>query len=190
MGIDDVIVESARAVFIDRDGVINRAPVRQGKPYPPASVEALEIIEGTAEALQRLHDAGFRLIVVTNQPDVARGTTPRSIVEAIHDRMRATLPIDEYLTCYHDGDACECRKPRPGALLDAARRHRLDLKRSFLVGDRWKDIEAGQRGGCKCYFIDYGYAERQPSGDYVRVRSLIEAVGLILQSDRKTDEDG
>lgn len=170
-----------RAVFLDRDGVINRAVVREGKPYPPANLSVMEILPGVPDALTALHDAGFMLIVVTNQPDVARGTTPMAVVEEINNHLAACLPIDEFRTCYHDSDdGCDCRKPLPGALLSAARQHRLDLGESYMVGDRWRDIEAGQRAGCKTFFIDYGYAEKQPESVNFRVRSLVDAAQIIL----------
>jgi D-glycero-D-manno-heptose 1,7-bisphosphate phosphatase len=170
-----------QAVFLDRDGVINRAEVREGKPYPPANLLAMEILPGVPAALQALHAAGWMLIVVTNQPDVARGTTPRAVVEAINTHLDQTLPIDEFRTCYHDsGDGCDCRKPLPGALLAAASEHDIDLGRSFMVGDRWRDVEAGQRAGCKTVFIDYGYAEKQPESCDYKVQSLQEAATIIL----------
>lgn len=170
-----------RAVFLDRDGVLNRAMVRDGKPYPPANLAETEILPGVSDALAALHDAGYMLIVVTNQPDVARGTTPMAVVEEINSHLAMRLPIDEFRTCYHDGsDGCDCRKPLPGALLAAARQHGIDLSRSSMVGDRWRDTEAGQRAGCKTFFIDYGYAEKQPESFDYRVRSLGEAAQIIL----------
>lgn len=169
-----------RAVFLDRDGVINRVAVRDGKPFPPESVEVVEIIDGVGAALNDLRAAGYVLIVVTNQPDVARGKQSRQAVELIHARLLESLPLDEILPCYHDGDSCECRKPKPGALMGAADRLHLDLTRSFMVGDRWQDVEAGQRAGCRAMFIDYGYEERQPEAPFIRVASLTEAAAWIL----------
>jgi D-glycero-D-manno-heptose 1,7-bisphosphate phosphatase len=180
MGVDQV---TARAVFLDRDGVINRAVVREGKPYAPESVDVLELADGVADGLRKLREAGFRLIVITNQPDVARGTQTREAVEAIHAHLTASLPIDEIIACYHDGDVCDCRKPKPGALLDAARRHGLELARSFMIGDRWRDVEAGQRAGCRCLFVDHGYSEQQPAGAFVRVSSLLAAADWILENE-------
>lgn len=169
-----------RAVFLDRDGVINRAVVREGKPYPPAGLDELEILPGVGEALAKLKAAGFVLIVVSNQPDVARGTTPRATVEAINAILGKALPIDEFVMCYHDSsDGCRCRKPKPGMLLDAASRWTLDLRASFMVGDRWRDVEAGQHAGCKTVFIDYGYDEKQPERVDYRVASLSEALPFI-----------
>ena len=170
----------ARAVFLDRDGVINRALVRDGRPYPPEPPSSFELIEGVPEALGRLRRAGYLLIVVTNQPDVARGKVTQASVEALHRTLLAELPLDEIVACYHDDGSCNCRKPQPGAILGAARRHGVELSGSFMIGDRWRDIEAGQRAGCCSLFIDYGYAERQPNPPFVRVTSLAQASEWIL----------
>ncbi len=174
-----------RAVFLDRDGVLNRAIVRDGRPYSPAGLDELEVTPGAREALARLKGAGFLLICVTNQPDVARGLQRRETVEAMHDALRAVLPLDDLLVCYHsDSDHCACRKPAPGLLLEAAARHGVDLSQSFMVGDRWRDVDAGARGGCRTVLIDYGYAEREPAmPPDRRVRSLGEAVAWILSAD-------
>jgi D-glycero-D-manno-heptose 1,7-bisphosphate phosphatase len=151
-----------RAVFLDRDGVLNRAIVRDGRPYPPASLEEFEVLPGVAEAVRRLHDAGFLLVGATNQPDVARGTQTREAVEAMNDRLLNTMPIAAILVCYEDGDDCPRRKPNPGLLLEAADTYAIDLAASYIVGDRWRDVEAGRRAGCRTVFIDRGYRERRP----------------------------
>lgn len=170
-----------KAVFLDRDGVINRAVVRDGRPYPPTSLAEMEILPGVNDALRKLKAASYLLIVITNQPDVARGTTSRATVEEINDFLGSVLPIDEFRTCHHDsGDGCDCRKPLPGAILSAAEKHGIALSTSFMVGDRWRDIEAGERAGCQTIFIDYGYAEKQPETVDHRVSSLSEAVDVIL----------
>lgn len=170
-----------RAAFLDRDGVINAAFVRDGKPYPPTSLQTLEILAGVSESLSRLKAAGFRTIVVTNQPDVRLGRQRREVVEAMNAYLAARLQIDDVKVCYHiDGDGCACRKPRPGMLLQAAEEFGLDLKTSFLVGDRWRDIAAAHAAGCPAYFIDNGYTEKQPLLPYVRVKSLQDAVNTVL----------
>ncbi len=171
-----------KAVFLDRDGVLVRAIVRDGKPYPPASLEELEILPGVAEACTTLHEAGFLLIVVTNQPDVARGIQRREVVEAMNQALRNELPLDDIRVCYHDdADHCPCRKPEPGLLLQPAEDWNIDLSASFVVGDRWKDIEAGRRAGCKTIFVDCGYGERQPDCADHRVSSLIEAAAFVVR---------
>jgi D-glycero-D-manno-heptose 1,7-bisphosphate phosphatase len=174
-----------RAVFLDRDGVINRPVVRDGKPYPPARVEDLDILPGVPEAVARLHEAGFRVVVVTNQPDIARGTQRREIVDAMHARLASVLPIDEFRVCDHDdGDGCACRKPKAGMLEAAARESGLSLPASFMVGDRWRDVEAGRRAGCTTIFVDWGYRDRRPGRPDATVRSLPDAVDWILSRSR------
>lgn len=171
-----------RAVFLDRDGVLNRAIIREGKPYPPAGLEVLEVLPDVEESLRALKAHGYLLIVVTNQPDVARGTTTRENVEKIHTKLGERLVIDEFRTCYHDsGDNCACRKPRPGMLFDAASEHGIDLAESFMVGDRWRDIDAGRAAGCKTIFIDYQYNEQQPDKPDFIVKSLREASETIIR---------
>ena len=167
------------AVFLDRDGVLNEATVRNGKPYAPASLEQLKIPEDVPLALARLKAAGYRLVVVTNQPDVARGDQRREVVEAINQALGSRLPLDEFRVCYHDDlDGCDCRKPRPGLLL---REPAHDLSRSVMIGDRWRDIEAGQRAGVLAtVLIDRGYNENRAASPSVRVSSLTEAAEWIL----------
>jgi D-glycero-D-manno-heptose 1,7-bisphosphate phosphatase len=166
------------AVFLDRDGVINRSVVRNGRPYPPQRLEDVEILPGVQEALERLKAAGFATVVVTNQPDVARGRQTREVVEAMHARLAALLSLDEFRVCYHDDrDECSCRKPKPGLLTQAPV---YDVARSVMVGDRWRDVEAGRRAGCRAaILIDYDYEERAADPD-VRFSSLAESVDWIL----------
>jgi D-glycero-D-manno-heptose 1,7-bisphosphate phosphatase len=179
VGIDAV---KPPAVFLDRDGVLNRAIVRDGRPYPPASADELEILPDAANALARLKAAGYALVVVTNQPDIARGTTTRAAVDAIHARIASVLPIDEFRVCPHDDrDACACRKPRPGLLVDPPT---TDVAASVMVGDRWRDIEAGRAAGCRAtILVDYEYDEEMPHEPDARVASLSEAAEWILARD-------
>jgi D-sedoheptulose 7-phosphate isomerase len=172
--------ERPRAVFLDRDGVLNSAVVRGGKPYPPGSVGELEIVPNAAAALSQLKAAGYRLVVVTNQPDVARGAQTRQTVEAINAALGVSLPIDEFRVCYHDdGDGCACRKPQPGLLLQEPAH---DFGRSVMIGDRWRDIEAGVRAGVGAtVLIERGYDEPLSVEPNARVASLREAVDWILQ---------
>lgn len=181
MGVSEVS-NGRRAVFLDRDGVLNRAVVRNGKPYPPMGLHELEIIAGAAEALRRLKNAGFVLIGVTNQPDVARGTQKREIVDAINTKILAELPLAEILICFHDDkDKCHCRKPFPGLLIQASKHHGIDLKKSYMIGDRWRDIECAHNAGCKAILIDCGYAEKGPTQppEYT-TKLLMDAVEWII----------
>ena len=168
------------AVFLDRDGVLNEVDVRDGTPHPPAGVEQLSLLPGVVEACYRLRQLGFVLIVVTNQPDIARGKQTRDEVDRMHDALRARLPLEEIVVCAHDDvDDCPCRKPRPGMILDAAARLDLDLEESVCIGDRWRDVEAGKRAGVLAIFVDRGYGERRPADADAIVGSLPAAVEVI-----------
>jgi D-glycero-D-manno-heptose 1,7-bisphosphate phosphatase len=177
-----------RAVFLDRDGVINRPLVRDGKPYPPTALSEFEILPGVGEACNRLRAAGYLLVVATNQPDVGRGTLSQAAVEEIHQFMRAQLALDRVEVCYHPGHGqsdCDCRKPRPGMLLRAARDLEIDLVQSWMIGDRWRDVDCGRAAGCRTVFIDWGYAEPLPNPPDFRAPGLLEAAALILEVDSR-----
>ena len=171
----------SRAVFIDRDGVINRAVVRNGRPYPPQALAEFELLPGVPEAVRSLHDAGYRVIVATNQPDVGAGRQTVAVVEEIHPHLRAALPIDDIKVCYHtDADRCACRKPKPGMLFDAAAHWNINLPASVMVGDRWRDVEAGKAAGCRTILIESDYDERAAEGFDAVAPSLLDASRLIL----------
>jgi D-glycero-D-manno-heptose 1,7-bisphosphate phosphatase len=173
-----------RAVFLDRDGVLNQVVRRNGRPHPPASHDELQHLPGIPEALHNLKAAGFRLLVVTNQPDVGKGIQRREVVEEMHDHLRRRLPIDDVKVCYHvDADGCACRKPRPGMLLQAAREWGVSLRRSYMVGDRWRDVEAGRAAGCTTVFLQCHYDEKQPDHPDLCAASLWEASTLILAAE-------
>jgi D-glycero-D-manno-heptose 1,7-bisphosphate phosphatase len=174
--------QTARAaVFLDRDGVLNRAFVRDGAPHPPSRIEDFEILPGVPEALDRLAAAGFALVVVTNQPDVVRGAQDWECVEAMNTVVAARLPVLGVLTCYHDtGDNCPCRKPRPGLILEAARRWRLDLDASFMVGDRWSDVAAGHAAGCSTVLLEMPYSRRERCTPHYCASALPAAAEWIL----------
>lgn len=171
-----------RAVFLDRDGVINEPLVRNGLPFPPETSSAFRVIGGVADACRMLKGAGFLLVVATNQPDVGRGAVPQSEVEAMHSAMTAALPIDRVEVCYDPADSPESsrRKPKPGMLLDAARELGIDLTRSYMVGDRWRDVDCGRAAGCSTIFIDYGYGEPLRAQPDVRAGNLLEAARVIM----------
>lgn len=172
-----------KAVFLDRDGVINQCKIIDRKPYAPLSLAEFVILPGVAEACAKLKQSGFLLIVATNQPDVGRGTVQQSVIEQIHAYMRAQLPLDRVEVCYHPGrneSECDCRKPKPGLLLRAAGELNIDLHASWMVGDRWRDIDCGHAAGCRTVFIDYEYDESLKQQPDFRAKSLLEAAELIL----------
>jgi D-glycero-D-manno-heptose 1,7-bisphosphate phosphatase len=170
-----------RAVFLDRDGVLNRALVVDNVPHPPQDESEVEILPGVSEALGLLAARGFRLIVVTNQPDVSRGTQSRAVIETINHHLTLRLPLDEVLVCYHDMPAqCECRKPKAGLLLTAAQTFNLDLARSFMIGDRWSDVVAGATAGCTTFLLDMPYSDRSRCAPDYTVASVLEASHIIV----------
>lgn len=170
------------AVFLDRDGVLTEAFVRDGVPAPPRSLAEFRLLPGVAGACADLRRAGFVLVVVTNQPDIARGTQTRAEVDRMNERLRSLVTLDEVCVCPHDdADGCVCRKPQPGMLLGAAARLHLDLARSVCVGDRWRDIEAARRAGVTAIHIQRHYDEPAPVGAHAAVPNLPEAVAWIKQ---------
>jgi D-glycero-D-manno-heptose 1,7-bisphosphate phosphatase len=170
-----------KAVFLDRDGVLNRAVLVDGRPYPPATLAELEVLPGVPDALAAFRRAGYRTIVVTNQPDVATGRQSREVVEAMHRSLHTQMDLDDIYVCYHtDVHDCDCRKPKPGMLLDAARKWSLDLAESVMIGDRWRDIEAGHRAGCRTVWVRAEeYRERPAEVPHWVVRSLLEASTIL-----------
>lgn len=172
---------AVRAVFLDRDGVLNRCEVRGGKPYAPRRLEEFRLLPGTAAALRTLKQAGFLLVVVTNQPDIGNGKVSPDVVESMHRRLREKLPVDDIRMCPHrQTDGCDCRKPRPGMLLSAAKEWNISLRDSFMIGDRWSDVVAGRGAGCYTLFLDRHYEETpQIQADAVSV-SLAHAVQQVL----------
>jgi D-glycero-D-manno-heptose 1,7-bisphosphate phosphatase len=175
-----------RAVFLDRDGVINRVVVRNGKPHPPSSPRDFELYDDVIDECARLKAANFLLVVITNQPDVGRGVQGREAVEAMHSKLQSALPsVDRIEICYHGGERygqpCDCRKPRPGLILRAATELNIDLKESYVIGDRWRDIECARAAGCRAIFIDRGYKENLRQTPDVTVANFKEAVNAVLR---------
>lgn len=170
-----------KAIFLDRDGVLNEAIIRDGKPYPPKTLAEFVIKKDAEIVLKKLKQEGFLLFVVTNQPDIARGTTSSTTVDALNQELQKALPIDAIFVCPHDdSNHCQCRKPLPGLLFQAKDQYDVDLQKSFMIGDRWRDIEAGTAAGCKTIWLDFGYHEEKPEKyDYV-CKSLTEALNFIM----------
>ena len=174
-----------RAVFLDRDGVLTRPIVRDGRPYPPATLKEFKLYDDVREVCADLAAAHFLLVVVTNQPDVGRGTQSRARVEAMHEKLRRSLPmLDRIETCYHAGERyeqiCDCRKPKPGMLLRAAAALNIDLGASFLIGDRWRDVDCAHAANCRAIFIERGYEEALRESPHFTVASFADALQVVL----------
>jgi len=170
-----------KAIFLDRDGVLNKAIVRNRKPYPPSTIDELEILEGVYEGIQLLKHSGYKLIVITNQPDVARGLTTIEKVNEINNRIIQLLNVDEIICCFHDdSENCECRKPKPGMILEAVKKWEIDLSVSYLIGDRWRDIQTAKNIGLSSILIKYDYDEKKINANF-ECNNLEEAANFILK---------
>lgn len=175
-----------RAVFIDRDGVICEAIDRgdncfvAGKKVrftAPWRYNEFRLLPGVEAALKRLGELGFVRLLVTNQPDVAYGAMAQEDYDRIVAEVKK-LPLDDIFTCLHTRfDGCDCKKPKPGMLLAAAAKWKIDMTSSFMIGDEESDMAAGRAVGCVTLLIDY--PRNQESASDHRVKTLIEAVALI-----------
>jgi len=169
-----------KAIFFDRDGIINKSIIRENKPYPPKDLSEFVFVEGIKFLISQLKQKNYLLFIITNQPDVSRKTQTKENVETINKYIQSNLPIDEIFTCFHDDkDNCECRKPKSGMILEAAKKYNIDLKKSWVIGDRWKDIESGNNAECKTIFVDYCYDEKLKSKPNYIVKSIDEIKGVI-----------
>lgn len=173
-------LEKSKAIFLDRDGVINKPKVIDGKPFPPNSLEEFEFTEGIEPLIKQIKQKKFKCIIITNQPDVSRGEISKHVVNDIHNHIFKNLPIDEIYVCWDAEDnISNLKKPLPGMLFKAAEDHNINLNDSYMVGDRWKDIDAGSRAGCKTIFIDYNYDEKlNIAPDYI-ISDVREALKII-----------
>ena len=169
-----------KAVFLDRDGVINKVFIKDGLPTSPNSLDELEILKGVKESISRLKKLGFVCLIVTNQPNVSRKKTSKNNVIDINNFLKKKIKFDDIFVCYHDDkDNCNCRKPKPGLLLRASQKWNVDFKKSFMVGDRWRDIQAGENIGCKTIFLDYKYKDKKPKNPDFVTDTLLSATNII-----------
>ena len=179
MGVGSKI--KGKAIFLDRDGVLNKPIIKNRKPYPPSKIEELEILPGVYEGIQLLRHSGFKLIVITNQPDVSRGSATIEIVDEINNFIIKQLKVDEIMCCFHDdNENCECRKPKPGMILEAVKKWDIDLSVSYLIGDRWRDIQTAKNIGLTSILIKYDYDEKKINADF-ECNNLEEAANYILK---------
>ena len=175
-----------KAAFLDRDGVINRSLLVAGKPRPPSDISEVIILEGVKEALQIIEIHNYVPVVVTNQPDIGRGLTTIDEVNSINNFIQVETGIKHFFICPHDdNDRCNCRKPKPGLIIQAVKELKLELNGCFLVGDRWRDIESGNELGLETFFIDYSYPEKLPNPPFKKVESLLKAVNLFFKTEQR-----
>jgi len=178
-------------VLLDRDGVLNSVVVRFGRGFSPRRFAEFKLLPGVVAAVALLRAAGLPVVVVTNQPDIARGLLQPAELERMHEFLRGHVPVDRIYTCPHDdSDHCTCRKPRPGLLLRAAAEFQLDLEHTWMVGDSWKDVEAARAAGCRMIFIAGPYTDAGSSKPEHMAASLPEAAKMILRELQKMKAAG
>jgi D-glycero-D-manno-heptose 1,7-bisphosphate phosphatase len=178
------VTERHAAVFLDRDGVLNRSVIQDGVARPPQSLDDFELLPGVRDAVKKLKSAGYVLVVVTNQPDIARGTQSAAVIEAMNDVIERELGVDAVFVCPHDDiDNCACRKPKPGLLLQAMERFDIDPERSFIVGDRWSDVAAGRAAGCRTVQVGSLQEGELSVAPTMRRRDLAAAARWILSQE-------
>ena len=169
-----------KSVFLDRDGVINKAYIKDGLPQSPNSLNELKILPGVRESIIKLKKLNFICLMVTNQPNVSRKKIDKNSVIQMNNFLKNEIALDDIFVCYHDdSDNCNCRKPKPGLLLQAGKKWDVDFKKSFMIGDRWRDIQAGEKVGCKTIFLDYKYNEKKPKKPDFVSDSLLNAAHII-----------
>lgn len=138
-----------RAVFIERDGILNEVQAGPNHPISPMTMEEFRVNEKAKIPIKKLKDAGFVLIVTTNQPGISRGYQSRRDLDYMHDHLRRNFPVDDILVCAHEeSDECPCRKPRPGLLIESAFKWQINLDQSYVISDKWQDAEAARTAGC------------------------------------------
>jgi D-glycero-D-manno-heptose 1,7-bisphosphate phosphatase len=170
-----------KALFLDRDGVINKEIARDGGFFSPRFYTDFQLLPEVKEALEIAKKAGLVTIVITNQPDISRGLMELNELEKMHKEMMEKLPIDDLFVCVHsDEDECNCRKPKIGALLQAAKKWNIDLKNSYFVGDSYKDIEAGKNAQCTTFLIQKIYNVDVKGYDFLAT-DLLSAVQKIVE---------
>lgn len=175
-------MKGERAIFLDRDGVINKVLMNDGKPFAPRKFDEFELTSGIANTLISFKNMGFLNIVITNQPDVTRGLIEREELNKMTNFMKENLALDDISVCLHDDQHnCDCRKPKPGMLLEASKKWGIDLKNSYFIGDTWKDMAAGRRAGCRTILIKTPY-NKGVEGDYL-ISDINEAVSVIRKEE-------
>lgn len=164
---------ATKAIFLDRDGVINNPVISEGKPYAILRIGQIHVIDGIKELIERWHIEGYFVFMVSNQPDIANHIVSQSKVNKINNYLKSQVLLDDIFVCPHnDADKCNCRKPKTGLFLQANEKYEIDFSQSYVIGDRWKDIEAGKNIGCKTIFVDYDYKEKKPKNPDIVVTKV------------------
>jgi D-glycero-D-manno-heptose 1,7-bisphosphate phosphatase len=166
------------AIFFDRDGVLIEAPLINKKPNSVQSLKDVKLCKNILEICQ-YYKKNYYLIMVTNQPDYSRGVNSKKNIININNFLKKKLNLDMIYVCYSDNEKCIDRKPNPGMLLKAKKKYKINLKKSFMIGDRWRDVGAGNRAGCRTIFIDRNYSEKVIYKPNYSIRKLKDILSII-----------
>lgn len=167
-----------KAVFFDRDGVLNYLVKRDNSFYSPQNFEDFQLVDNASEVVNRIHKMGFLAIVISNQPDISRGKLEQSDLNKMTDLLFEKLNIDDAFYCIHDDDNDPgCRKPAPGLFFTAQKKYNIDFNKSFMIGDTWKDVEAAKNAGIPMILIGKDY--NQDLKEVSRAKDLLQVVSLI-----------
>ena len=179
-----------KAIFLDRDGVLNKVILKDGKPLSPKNLSEFVLLDNVSEALAIFKKLDYLTIIVTNQPDIKTKKQTLKDLEITHKWIFDNLMIDDIFVCCHDdSDNCNCRKPGIGMLINASKKYKINLTKSIMIGDRWKDIKCGQLAKCKNnFYINYGYDEPSPTGKFINVSSLYECSKIVESMNEKNNE--
>lgn len=179
-----MVTKKNRAFFLDRDGVINKSLLKKGKPLAPREFKQFKIIKNVDKSLIFLKKQGFKNIIITNQPDIKKGLIKNSTSKRINKEIKKKLQIDDIFICKHtDEDNCNCRKPKTGLIKKAKKKWNIDLKKSYLIGDRWRDIFLANKLKINCFYIDKNYKERKPKKYNYKVKNLYAAIRKLKNNE-------
>ena len=170
-----------KAIFLDRDGVLNIPYIRQKKSYAPRKYKDFKFYPFVKKYCYLLKKKKFKLVVVTNQPDLGLGLIKKSEFKKMCNKLKEKLGIDEIYASKSKSSKSFFRKPNPGMLIAAIKKHNLNIKKCYLIGDRESDILAAQKVGCKSIFINRNYAEKKPTVQIKTVKSFVEASKYIIK---------
>ena len=180
-----MVKKLTKAFFLDRDGVINQSLIYKGKPIAPTNLANFKIIKDVKKSLIYLKEKGFLTIIISNQPDISKGLLDKSILKKMNKKIKEKLKIDDIFICKHvNTDRCNCRKPKLGMALEAKKKWNIDLKNSYLIGDRWRDIYLANRLKIKCFYIDKNYSEKKPKKYNFKVKNLFHAIKILKKNEK------
>ena len=173
-----------KALFLDRDGIINRSfKNKKGKPKAPTLFKDFIFLPFLKNYLNEIKKLNFNIIIITNQPDISYGVLKEAELYKMHSKIYSSLPVTNIYVCKHSKeDNCKCRKPKTGLFRQALKKYNLNLKNSYAIGDRWSDIVASYKCGIKSIYVDRNYNEPKPTKQIFTTKSTKKALEYIIKN--------